>query len=115
MIARTESINAFRAGTHEGYVQLVATGKITEDQITRVWDATGDKRTRFDHALMEGKKASGLTTSFVLPDMSMMLHCGDASLGATAKQIVQCRCVTKYKIDYFKGLGDGKGLIPRSN
>lgn len=100
-IARTESINSMRAGKHEGFKQLLATGKVREDQIERVWDATMDKRTRHDHMVMEGQKVKGLSAPFVAPDGSRMMFPGDTSLGASAANTINCRCVENVKIKYI--------------
>lgn len=103
-IARTESLNALRAGRHEGFRQLVESGSVSEDQIERTWDATGDRRTRFDHAVMDGKKVQGLSQPFRLPDGSMMAYPGDTSMGARAAQVINCRCFEKVRIRYDRTL-----------
>jgi hypothetical protein len=103
-IARTESITAFRAARHESFVQLVASGKVTDDMITRSWDATGDRRTRFQHATMEGKTVTGMSAPFIMPDQSMMMFPGDTSLGARGHQTINCRCMEKIKINYIDAL-----------
>jgi hypothetical protein len=99
-IARTESITALRAGRHEGFRQLVDSGNIRPDQIVRVWDATGDSRTREDHAQMDGQEIVGIDEPFVAPDGSLMMYPGDTSLGAPAEQTIQCRCITRTRIKY---------------
>ena len=100
-IARTEGINAYRAANYEAYRQLIESGAIREDQLTREWSSTLDKRTRDQHVAMEGVKVQGLTRPFLMPDGSMMKHPGDASLGAGADQIIACRCAVKYRIKYL--------------
>ena len=97
-IARTEGINAYRAANVEAYRQMIESGAVREDQISREWDSTLDSRTRLQHAAMEGVQARGLSQPFVLPDGTMMMHPGDASLGAGADQIVSCRCFMKVKL-----------------
>lgn len=99
-IARNESITAMRAGRHEGFAQLVESGGVTDDQIERTWDATGDARTRDDHRSMEGQKVRGMSTPFVAPDGSRMMYPGDTSLGAATGQVIQCRCFEKVRIRY---------------
>ncbi|MCC0013874.1 MAG: hypothetical protein H6877_11225 [Rhodobiaceae bacterium] len=101
MIARTESLTALRAGRHEGYAQLLDSGTVTEDQIERTWDATGDKRTRLDHLAMEGQKVRGLSAPFVAPDGSQLMFPGDTSLGAPGAQTIACRCIEKVRIRYL--------------
>lgn len=100
-IARTEALNALRAGRHEGFVQLLDSGAVRSEQVTRVWDATGDARTREDHAAMEGQEVQGMDQPFTAPDGSQMMYPGDISLGAAADQTIQCRCFEDVRIDYL--------------
>lgn len=90
VIARTEGINAYRAGRHEGFAQLTETGVVRQDQIIRVWDATMDGRERPDHKAMNKVEVRGMDAPFVLPDGSRMMFPGDDSLGASAAQVIQC-------------------------
>ncbi|MGQ3295778.1 MAG: phage minor head protein [Shinella sp.] len=102
-IARNESITAKRAGRHEGFVQLIETGRVSEDQIERSWDATGDDRTRLSHLAMHGQKVTGLSAPFVSPVTgARMMFPGDASLGAPADELVQCRCFEQIRIRYIR-------------
>lgn len=99
-IAQTEMIDALRAGRHEGYVQLVESGAVVEEQITREWDSTGDRVVRPDHQILDGQKVKGLTEPFLAPDGSRMMFPGDRSLGAPTKQTIRCRCFEKVKINF---------------
>lgn len=100
MIARTESLAALNAGAFEGLQQAVEKVGLTDLEVKRIWDATGDSRTRPDHLTMEGQKVNGLTAPFRAPDGSLLKHPGDSSLGATAAQTIMCRCTVKTEIDY---------------
>jgi hypothetical protein len=100
-IARTESITALRAGRHEGFEQLVDSGNVRPDQITRVWDATGDARTREDHLEMDGQEVVGFDAPFIAPDGSRMMFPGDTSLGAPGEQTIQCRCFERIRVRYI--------------
>lgn len=100
-IARTEGLNAYRAANYEAYRQLIESGAVREDQISREWDSTLDKRTRDQHVAMEGVKVQGLSQPFLMPDGSLMKHPGDASLGAPGEQIIACRCAVKYRVKYL--------------
>lgn len=102
LIADNEAITAMRAGRHEGYRQLLDSGSVSEDQIERSWDATGDALTRPDHLLMEGQMVRGLTAPFTFPDGSQAMFPGDASMGAPARQIVRCRCFDRVRIRYIR-------------
>ncbi|MDV4167812.1 phage minor head protein [Rhodovulum sp. FJ3] len=97
-IARTEAITALRAGRSEGFRQLVDSGRVRSDQIERGWTDTGDGRTRPDHREMDGTTVTGMDEPFTLPDGSRMMFPGDASLGASAHQTINCRCWEQIRI-----------------
>ena len=98
-IARTEAITALRAGRHEGYRQLVDSGKVKETAIIRTWRSGMDGRTRVDHLLLNKTEIRGLDTPFVAADGSQMAYPGDMTLGATAHNTINCRCNLDYQID----------------
>jgi hypothetical protein len=102
-IARTESITALRAGRREGVQQGIEAGSIARDAIKRVWNSTGDNRTRQDHRVVNGQTVNGMDEAFTLPDGSRMLFPGDKSLGAPAAQTVNCRCYDEYVVDWLRG------------
>ena len=100
VIARNESIKALRAGQYNAIRQAMAKGQLEEQDVSKVYDATGDSRTRGDHLLTEGQRRS-FSEPFQYPDGSLVLYPGDDSLGAPAKQTVQCRCKVDYRIDFI--------------
>lgn len=100
VMARTESIAALHAGQYEAARQLVDSGKVRADQIVKVWDATGDARTRLTHAAMDGQ-AVGLNVPFRSPSGALMMHPHDVSLGAPADEIIQCRCFMAIRVKYL--------------
>lgn len=100
VISRNEAIKALRAGQYQALRQAMAKGQIDEQDIQKVYDATGDSRTREDHLLTEGQKRS-FSEPFQYPDGSLVLYPGDDSLGAPAKQTVSCRCKVDYRIDFI--------------
>jgi hypothetical protein len=102
VIARTESITALRAGRREGLEQAVEQGAVNPERVTRKWNATGDARTRIDHAEMDGQEVQGLDEPFTFPDGSQAMYPGDSSLGAPAEQIAQCRCFEEHVIDWLR-------------
>jgi hypothetical protein len=102
-IARTESITALRAGRREGIEQAIEAGAIRAETVTRVWDATLDSRTRPDHVAMHGTAIEGMETPFTLPDGSRMMFPGDTSLGASADQVILCRCYEEHRVDWLRG------------
>lgn len=100
VIARTESIAALHAGQVEGMQQVIDGGKVRADQVTKIWDATGDKRTRHTHLAMDGQSV-GFGQPFVSPSGAMMMYPHDTSLGAPASEIVQCRCFMQIRVRYL--------------
>ena len=111
-IGRTESLAAVNAGKHEGFVQGISKSDINPAHVKRVWSTAGDSRVRNDHAIMNGQEVIGLDTPFVSPTTGAMLkHPGDGSLGAGAEDIINCRCIEIYEVDYFEGRG-GKSYEP---
>jgi uncharacterized protein with gpF-like domain len=99
-IARTEALSSLHASQHESLLQAVDSGKINEDQIVRVWDATGDKRTRPDHIHADGQRV-GLYEKFFVGG-EFLSYPGDQS--GSAHNIINCRCWVKTEIDFFKGV-----------
>lgn len=103
VITRTESITALRAGRDEGLRQSIEAGAINPETLTRVWDATMDKRTRMEHAIADGQKVKGIDEPFVLADGSRLMYPGDSSLGASGGQTINCRCIQQYVVDWLNG------------
>lgn len=102
-IARTEYHDAVEAARQAGIEHLVSSGKIKESAVTRIWDASKDKRTRDEHTGLD-RQRRGLKEPFTAPDGTLMMHPGDRSLGAQAHQVVFCRCTVEIEIDYFADL-----------
>lgn len=95
-IARTETLNATRAGQHEGFSQLAET--LGTDRIEVTWKATPDGRTREHHMALGGTSVT-FGENFISPETGARLaHPGDVSQGAEAEDIVQCRCAAVYRI-----------------
>lgn len=101
-VSRTESLNALRAGRDEGIRQAVDSGQIRADQITKVWRATRDKRTRDAHAEMDGQRVA-YGELFQSPTGAQMAYPGDTDHGAGPEDVVSCRCSTSYVIDFLGG------------
>ena len=103
LIARTEAIAALNAGRIQGVQQLVDTGVIRRSQVKKVWDATGDARTRLDHMAMEGQSVD-LDGLFTAPDGSLLAYPADSSHGASAGQVIGCRCFLDLSVDWLAGV-----------
>lgn len=110
-IARTEAITALRAGTHEGFQQLIDSGSVRRDQVRIEWSATGDGRTRDTHAAMN-KQSVTFGEAFTSPSGARMDYPGDTSHGAPGAETIQCRCIANYRIkrnEDIRGIGGGLG------
>lgn len=99
-IARTEALTSLNAGRKEGFQQLVEKSGVPSDRVTKVWDATGDGRTRDSHIAMDGQSRP-VDEPFVSPNGYRLQYPGDSSLGASAAETIQCRCWVNYRIDYL--------------
>lgn len=98
VIARTESIDALRAGQKEMIDQAVERAEVETGDMVKTWSATGGERTRDDHA-----DADGQTVPYSQPFTvggEMLLYPGDRSLGASAGNTIQCRCSARYEIRF---------------
>lgn len=105
IIARTEVMRAVSTGRRDAWLQAVAGGEINQDHIVRVWDATGDARTRESHKFMHGQKRT-LNEPFKTPSGEFLMHPGDNSLGASAGETIGCRCMERIRVDYKRVLNE---------
>src|SRR6056297_265740 len=97
-IARTEANQAFHAAQEHSFGQGISSGHIQPDQVGKTWHAAQDDRVRYSHTVLNGQTVP-MDGVFVSPIGSMMKHPGDTSLGASAADIVQCRCRMTYRMD----------------
>jgi hypothetical protein len=95
-IARTESINALRSGQNESIRQAVEVGELDTQDVTKVWDATGDSRTRLTHIQADGQRRA-LDEPFNVGGADLM-YPGDPS--GPARETIQCRCIQRVEIDF---------------
>lgn len=105
-IARTELLSALSHAEDEGLAQLIGSGSVRSDQVSSAWDAAEDDATRPSHAAMDGQ-VRPYGVPFDTGDGYQMLFPGDRSLGAPAKEIIQCRCARRIDIDFIAGLNRG--------
>lgn len=89
-IARTEVIGASNAGA---YMQVTAMGEDAPE--TKVWLATGDRRTRPTHRAANGQKRP-LTDDFDVGAASMKFP-GDPR--GPADEVVNCRCTVTWEFE----------------
>jgi len=100
-IARTESLTALNSGSNEAMRQAVAAGKLDAKNITKVWHATHDERTRTTHALLDGQ-AVPLDGFFVSSSGARLRFPGDPD--AAGAERINCRCWLQHKVDFLAGL-----------
>lgn len=106
-IARTESHESMNAARFESYRQAIEAGDLDPANVRKGWQATMDRRTRDSHEQMNGVVVPFLEP-FVTPLGSVMMFAGDTSQGASAADIVNCRCPTVYTIDYAAEANRGR-------
>lgn len=100
-IARTESLGALNEAMDESLRQTVDEGLVRPENIRRTWVSAGDGRVRDAHSAMNGQEVS-LEEPFIDPNTGeRLMHPGDRSLGASAKNIINCRCVQRQTVDWF--------------
>lgn len=94
LIARTEVIQVANASTHYGVERFYGS-----DGMTKSWLATNDRRTRDTHR-KAGATQKGIPyeTPFEVGGAQLRFP-GDGSLGAPAREIIQCRCTALYHAD----------------
>jgi uncharacterized protein with gpF-like domain len=88
-IARTEVISASNLGSQ-------AAARATNLPLEKEWIATLDNRVRSPHMLAHGQK-QGINEPYTVMGQRLMFP-GDGMLGATADNLIQCRCSEFYKI-----------------
>ncbi|WP_306150745.1 phage minor head protein [Roseovarius sp. MMSF_3281] len=99
-IARTELLGSTHAAQDEGLDQMIEDGKLSAQNVSGEWDASEDGATRDSHRAMDGQvRRHG--EAFVTGAGYRMMRPGDRSLGAPAKEIINCRCVKRIDIDWI--------------
>lgn len=88
VIARTETLTASSVGSRAG-------AKATGLALDHVWVSTRDNRTRATHVEANGSRVD-LDEPFMVGGERMMFP-RDTSLGASAENTIQCRCVEVYE------------------
>ena len=94
-IARTETLFALSAAQQEAMEQAVDFGAIHREDVTRVWDATLDARTRPDHRAVHGQRR-GMEEPFSVGG-ELLQYPGTGS----ARQRINCRCLVRYDADFI--------------
>lgn len=97
-IARIETLSAINAGRFESYQQAVSSGKVSAQNIRKIWNTTMDGRERATHAALNGESV-GLNDMFVSPSNARLRYPGDKT--APLSETAQCRCNLTYRIDHL--------------
>lgn len=100
VIARTEALQGFNAAQDEALRQAVDQGLIREQNIVRIWNTASDARVRDTHDGMNGQRVA-LGEPFQTDDGQRLMYPGDSSLGASAANIIQCRCNVRQEVDWL--------------
>jgi hypothetical protein len=100
-IARTEALQSLSASRHQAYSQAVADGVLPADAITKRWKDARDGRVRDSHAGLNNKEVL-FNEAFISPLGSRLEYPGDTSHGARAADIIQCRCIVEYRVDFVR-------------
>lgn len=99
-IGRTETIQALNRSEYEAFKQAVDMGAARAGDVKREWDSAGDLRVRDSHRHMDGQSV-GLEEPFTTPSGEKLMFPGDWSLGASAEEIINCRCRVRLNVDWL--------------
>jgi len=99
-IARTEGNKAMNAGRAEAIVQMVESGKIPQDAVSIIWDATPDSRTRDSHMALNGEQIKW-GQRFQSPVTGALMQWPHDET-APAAETVNCRCSARFRINYLR-------------
>ena len=102
-IGRVEAMTSLQQAKFEAYRQAVASGKVAENAVRKVWRSASDFRVRHTHRNLNGE-STGLNEAFISPSGAMLRFPTDTALGAGPDEIVNCRCDCEYRIDFFSNL-----------
>lgn len=111
-IARTETIQAINRAERAAIAQQIEKGLITADLVTKWWSNSADERVRLSHVEL-GRRYNkenqiGFDEPFETMTGSKLLYPGDTSFGADASEIIHCRCKCMYRVDFVKGVKNGR-------
>ena len=102
-IGRVEAMTSLQQAKFEAYRQAVASGKVAENAVTKVWRSASDLRVRHTHRALNGDSV-GLNGVFRSPSGALLRFPMDTSLGAGTDEIVGCRCDAEYRIDFLANI-----------
>lgn len=103
-IARTEALESVNTSQQEAFQQVLDKTAYTDQDIQREWRCASDDRVRDSHFLMNRQKVKGMQTPFITPDGYKLRYPHDSSLGAPARETINCRCIQLIRLNYMKAL-----------
>lgn len=106
-IAHAEALSAMNAGRELAMQQAIDSGVVDAKYVTSIWETAHDKRVRDSHRAMQGQTVP-FGTPFTTPRGAKMRYPGDTSLGATADEVIACRCIQRHRIDFIGRLVDAE-------
>lgn len=107
VIARSETLSSLNGGRNEAMRQAIASGKVDARYVVKRWRATHDGRTRFTHALLDGKEV-GFNEPFISASGAHLQYPGDPS--APGREHIGCRCTMELRVDYTAQLIERRRL-----
>lgn len=102
-IGRVEAMTSMQRAKFEAYRQAIASGKVAENVIKKVWRSAGDFRVRHTHQGLNAESVR-FNEPFRSPSGALLRFPMDTALGAGAAEIVGCRCDCEYRIDFLANL-----------
>lgn len=100
-IARTEAMTALHESQQQAMEQAVETGAISKQDVTFIWRATNDDRTRDSHAAMDGQEV-GMGEMFITGDGNALEFPGDPN--GDPSETINCRCAREVNVDFLAGI-----------
>lgn len=97
-IARTESLSAMNKARLEAFRQGLEQAGIDPSRASKQWISSRDPRVRDQHVTLDGQVVP-VDQPFVAPNGDLLLTPGDRSLGASASNLVNCRCSAIFSVN----------------
>ena len=95
-VARTESLNALRAGHHDAVAQAIEAGDVDAQDVEREWSSSGGGRTRDAHIEADGQRVKAGQPFIVGGEL--MMYPGDPA--GSPENTINCRCSEITRIDF---------------
>jgi hypothetical protein len=100
-IARTEAMAALHQSQDEAMRQGISQGAISAENVTYIWRATDDDRTRDSHRVMDGQTVAQ-DEAFITGNGVQLMYPGDPN--GPPEEIINCRCWREPNVDFLAGV-----------